>query len=293
MRLVRHLFQGISLSNDWRQAGARFKELFEEWRRVGSAGKNEDDILWKEFNSARQEFYKRRSKYYSELDEQHANNKQKKQTLISEARSIAQFSTEWKSSGERLNELMDKWKTVGSAGKDNDDSLWKEFNSARQTFYDRRRIYYAEQDRQFQNNADRKSRIVQEASAISSCCDYSSQSTERMKRLSQEWKEVGFAGKENEDRLWSLFRNANDSFWSGKRSYNEQRHQEWRRKQNDAINRKRMKISNLQQQISDLHYKMIGMRNQEYINNMCRWIDEKEAKIRELEIVIRDIESKL
>ena len=64
MRLVRHLFQGISLSNDWRQAGARFKELFEEWRRVGSAGKNEDDILWKEFNSARQEFYKRRSKYY-------------------------------------------------------------------------------------------------------------------------------------------------------------------------------------------------------------------------------------
>lgn len=77
---------------------------------------------------------------------------------------------------------MDKWKTVGSAGKDNDDSLWKEFNSARQTFYDRRRIYYAEQDRQFQNNADRKSRIVQEASAISSSCDYSSQSTERMKR---------------------------------------------------------------------------------------------------------------
>lgn len=61
------------------------------------------------YNSARQEFYKRRSKYYSELDEQHANNKQKKQTLISEARSIAQFSTEWKSSGERLNELMDKW----------------------------------------------------------------------------------------------------------------------------------------------------------------------------------------
>lgn len=54
-----------------------------------------------------------------------------------------------------------------------------------------------------------------------------------------------------------------------------------------------MQISNLQQQISDLHYKMIGMRNQEYINNMCRWIDEKEAKIRELEIVIRDIESKL
>jgi len=38
---------------------------------------------------------------------------------------------------------------------------------------------------------------------------------------------------------------------------------------------------------------MSNMRNQEYINNMNRWIDEKNAKIRELEIAIQDMESKL
>ena len=38
---------------------------------------------------------------------------------------------------------------------------------------------------------------------------------------------------------------------------------------------------------------MSNMRNQEYINNMYRWIDEKNSKIRELEMAIQDMESKL
>ena len=38
---------------------------------------------------------------------------------------------------------------------------------------------------------------------------------------------------------------------------------------------------------------MNGMRNQEYIDNMCRWIDEKQDKIAELEAAIQDMERKL
>lgn len=285
--------RSLSASTDWKSAGQRFNELFDRWKGIGSAGKNEDDILWQDFNSARQTFYERRSKHFRDMDEQRAANRQKKQALISEARSIAQYSTEWKTTGDRLRELMDRWKAIGNAGKDYDDSLWNEFNGIRQSFFDRRHTYYEEQDRLFQANANQKSRIVQEASSIAGRCDYSPQSTERMKELDREWKSIGFAGKTNEDQLWSLFQSAKDSFWTGKRSHSEQRQQEWRRKLYDSISRKREQISNLERQISDLQYKMSGMRNQEYINNMCGWIDEKEARIRDLEMAIRDMESKL
>lgn len=64
-------------------------------------------------------------------------------------------------------------------------------------------------------------------------------------------------------------------------------------KMQDAIGRKRAQIYNLEGQISNLRMKMMGMKNQEYINNMYGWISEKEAKIRELEMAIRDMESKL
>ena len=285
--------RNLSTSTDWKSAGQRFGELLDKWKSIGSAGRSEDDALWEDFNSARQSFFERRSKHFSDMDEQRAKNMQRKQALISEARSIAQYSTEWKSTGDRLREMMDKWKAIGSAGKENDDNLWNDFNGIRQAFFERRHVHYEEQDRQFQENASRKSRIVQEASSIASRCDYSLQSTERMKALDREWKSMGSAGKSNEDQLWSLFRTAKDSFWSGKRSYSEQRQQEWRKKLYDAISRKREQISNLERQISDLRYKMSGMRNQEYIDNMCRWIDEKEAKIRDLEMAIQDMQSKL
>lgn len=45
---------------------------------------------------------------------------------------------------------MDRWKEVGSVDKEYNDSLWNEFNGIRQDFFNRRRIYYDEQDRHFQ-----------------------------------------------------------------------------------------------------------------------------------------------
>lgn len=282
----------LSASTDWKSTGQQFKKLFDRWKGIGSAGKD-DEILWIEFKSAQQTFYDRRSKYFSDLDKQRDKNRQMKQALISEARSVSQFSTDWKRTGDKLHELMDRWKEIGSVGKEYNDSLWNEFNSIRQDFFNRRRIYYEEQDRLFQENASRKGQIVQEAANIASSSDYSVQTTERMKELDREWRNIGSAGKINEHQLWNLFQSAKDSFWSGKRLYNERKQQEWRRKLYEAINRKRDQISNLERQISELQYKMSNMRNQEYINNMYRWIDEKNSKIRELEIAIQDMESKL
>ncbi|MBQ9000930.1 MAG: DUF349 domain-containing protein [Eggerthellaceae bacterium] len=202
-------------------------------------------------------------------------------------------SDDWKAAGDRLKELFEEWKSAGFAGNGDDDVLWAEFNGIRQEFFERRRLYYDERDREFAARAERKGAIVQEASAIAARCDYAAPSAERMKELDREWKDVGFCGRDDEDRLWALFQDAKDSFWSGKRAYAEQRQREWREKTVEAIGRKRDQVANLQEQITDLQDKMVGMRNQEYVDNMCRWIGEKEARIRELEAAIRDMESRL
>ena len=285
--------KGLESSSDWKSTAQKFKDLFEKWKSIGPSDKADDDYLWSEFNSARQIFYGRRSKHFEALDAQREKNRQVKQALIAETRSIAQYSTKWKEAGDKLKELMDRWKAVGSAGRDVDNSLWNEFNGIRHSFFERRRLYYEEQDRIFQANAAEKSRIVQDASSIANRCDYSAQSTERMKALDREWKSIGSAGREQEAQLWSLFQNAKESFWAGRRSYSEERQREWKQKLYEAIDRKRMQIANLERQISDLQAKMSGMRNQEYIDNMLGWIDEKEAKIRELEFAIQDMERKL
>lgn len=285
--------RSLASSNDWKNAGQRLKELMDQWKRVGSAGRNEDEILWQEFDAARKQFYERRSKHFEETENRFSKNKAEKQSLIAEARSVSQYSTDWKNTTDKLGEFMSKWKAVGSAGREYDERLWNEFCAIRQEFFDRKQAHYNEQKSTFMANAARKSNLVQEAASIAGRCDYSQQCTERMKDLDREWKSIGPAGKEQEQELWNSFMSAKDSFWSGKRSAGERRQMERKMKMQEAIGRKRASISNLEGQISNLRCKMLGMKNQEYINNMYGWIAEKEARIRELEMAIRDMESKL
>lgn len=285
--------RSLSTSKDWKTASQRFKELMDKWKSIGSVGKPDEDSLWAEFKAARETFNNRRTENANRVSAQFENNRHQKQALINEAKSIAQCTSDWKSATNKLNDLMTRWKTIGSAGRDHDDELWKEFNSIRQNFFESKHRYHVQQESRFLENARRKRQIIQEASAIASSCDYSSNNAERMKDLDREWKLVGFAGKENEDELWNLFQNAKNSFWTGKRANSAQRQQEYRIKMNEAINRKRMQISNLQSQIYNLENKMYSVKKQEYIDNMRDWISEKEAKIRELEIAIRDMESRM
>lgn len=277
--------EALTHSSDWRGTAKAFDQLMEEWKRIYHWHTPLEKELWERFRTAKSRFYEQRN----EERQKCANIKK---DIIAQAQGLAS-SNDFKVAGQGFKDLMEKWKQAGSAGKDADEPLWKEFNGIRQAFYDRKKAHYEELNRQRANAAAQKTRILQEATAIANSCDYSQENTNRMKNLDAEWKNAGSAGRENEEQLWNLFQQAKTSFWEGKRRYAEQRQQEWRIKQQQAIYRKREQISNLEDQISNLQMKMYGMRNQDYIANMSRWIDEKREKIRELEIAIRDIESKM
>ena len=285
--------KALAGSTEWSKAGDRFQALFEQWKALGSAGRSEDNALWGEFNAPRQEFFQRRSQHYAEMAEAQAKSREEKQAIIAEARQAAEGSTQWKATGDKLTELMTKWKAAGYAGRDDDDRLWQEFNGIRQDFFTRRHEFYDEQERQYQAVAHVKEGLIQEAAELAARCDYSAEVTGRMKALDQAWKDAGSAGRERENRLWDEFRTAKEGFWTARRAYVEEKQREWRARLVESIARKKEQVSHLEQQICELQYKMIGMKNEEYLENMRRWIEEKEARIQILQTDIGDMEGKL
>src|SRR5882757_765392 len=62
----------------------------------------------------------------------------RKTTLVEEAESIASESTQWKTAGDRLREILDEWKTITGLDRKTDDALWKRYWAARETFNRRR-----------------------------------------------------------------------------------------------------------------------------------------------------------
>lgn len=284
--------QGIQYSEDWKAASAQMKELMDRWKEIGNAG-IANDLLWSDFQNARKTFFERQHKHYIELDNLRAQRKKQKQEIISEAQSVAQYSTDWHGTHERLEELLSRWKQVGSAGKDEDDRLWSEFQNIRNDFYARRKVAGEKRESELLAKRQAKADLVSEAQAYARSYDYNASTADRMKKMSEEWKSIGFCGKDYEDQLWSQFRMAQDTYWQGKKSYGEEKHKAWIAKTQEAVERRKRRIGNIQQNIENLTERLNTTQNYDKQNQIEGWISEDEAKIRELEEEIYRMELEL
>ena len=195
----------IKESTDWRATGDAYKALFEEWKQVGATGKESDDSLWARFIAAREYFNQRRSQHFEQRQEQWGSNAALKQELIVKAHELS-TSDDWRATSEALRNLFADWKKVGSAGRQQDEELWKQFREAQQHFYDRRTAFY-------EDNKSRKEALVARAKELSTSDDWEA-TFEEMKTMMADWRTVGTAGNRDLDnKLWDSFRGAQNAFF--------------------------------------------------------------------------------
>jgi uncharacterized small protein (DUF1192 family) len=138
--------EALAETTTWRSAGEAMDELMEEWKRSGSAGREQDEALWQRFNEARRVFFNRRSAHFAELKESRAEAREAKEAPIARAEELAP-STDYDGGFTAMQDLLDEWKRAGSAGRDVDEQLWQRFHDARDPFFERRKVHLAEQRR--------------------------------------------------------------------------------------------------------------------------------------------------
>lgn len=203
--------QTFQYSTDWKNTSTQMKELMNSWKTLGNAGAD-NDLLWTEFQNARQTFYDRQNKYFEQLGSLREQRKRQKLGIIAEARSATQYITDWKGTHEHLQELLSRWKGIGSAGREEEEQLWSEFQRIRDDFYSRRKIMDQQRESEFLTRRQAKADLVLEAQAYANSYDYSASTADIMRHMNEEWKRIGFCGKGYEDQLWSQFRMAQDSY---------------------------------------------------------------------------------
>jgi hypothetical protein len=137
----------------------------------------------------------------------------RKQTLVDEAEKLAEEATQWKVAGDRLREILDEWKGVKGVDRKTDETLWKRFAKARDTFNRRRGSHFADLDRTRATAKARKQELVDEAESLVTSDDWA-ETANRYKQLMAEWKGAGRAQKDADDALWQRFRAAQDAFFA-------------------------------------------------------------------------------
>ncbi|MDR1264034.1 MAG: DUF349 domain-containing protein [Propionibacteriaceae bacterium] len=152
----------LAQSDDWRNGTARFRDLVAEWKTLPRLSKSDDEELWQRLAGARATHARRRREHYADLEEVHQTARQAKEAIIQQAEALAD-STDWGPTATQFRQLMDRWRTVGSAGRAADDELWGRFRGLQDNFFNRRSAVFTAQESEFQTNLEAKVALLGEA----------------------------------------------------------------------------------------------------------------------------------
>ena len=143
-----------------------------------------------------------------------------REKLVAEVEALAAqdpAKAQWKQVTSQLDQLFARWQTHQQDGprlpKSEGDELWRRFRAARTTIEGHRKAFFAELDGTHREARTRKQELAEKAEALASkgtagIPDY--------RKLLDDWKAAGRAGKKVDDALWARFKAAGDVLYAAK-----------------------------------------------------------------------------
>ena len=126
----------VAETNNFNQGTNEMNELLNQWKAAGSCGKETDDALWEQFNAARQAFYDARNAHFDAQRAENAKRAEAKAELVKAAQAIADEKFYSRENSDKIKNLNAQWKTIGFAGKEQEDALWAQFRAAADSYFE-------------------------------------------------------------------------------------------------------------------------------------------------------------
>ena len=111
-------------SEDWETAVPLYKNLQEEWKKIGHVPRQVSDEIWTEFRAACNAFFERYREKNAVSGDSWKDNYQKKKNLLEE---LAGITAETENGGDKIKELKKTWNEIGKVPRDK-MTINQEFN---------------------------------------------------------------------------------------------------------------------------------------------------------------------
>ena len=179
------------------------KKLLDK-KEIIAANREQDDELWNAFRAVKDEFYAKKREFFEELDKSNAEKRSKKEDIINRAKELIENIDNIKEANQKMDSLRKEWKEVGYSGK-GDEHLWKDFAKALDEFQEKKKERHHEMVKVFEERAAKKEELIKQAKILLANSEFTAEEVEKVKALRNEYKAVGFAGKEKDDDLYQRF----------------------------------------------------------------------------------------
>jgi hypothetical protein len=128
----------------------------------------------------------------------------------------------------QVRDLDARWKQAKEAPKEKGEALWNRFKAARDQAKARCDAYFAKQAEELAAHVKAKEALCARAEALAESAEWLA-TTETLKKLQEEWKQVGPVARPVSEALWRRFRKPCDRFFARRKEHQHEREQDWAR----------------------------------------------------------------
>jgi Domain of Unknown Function (DUF349) len=197
--------------------------LFEEFKHVGPASKEANELLWQRFKGALDILYDKRREQLDSQKGAFEENYLAKQKVVESLSLFTSFKSEsineWSEQTKAIDILQKQWNDVkGPMPKDKGRDLSKDFWNGVKTFYRNKGEFFKTLEAKRDENLKLKQDLCEQAEAYLASEEDSAAITQAVIKLQEDWRKVGHVPDKFRNKIYDRFKAACDGYFNKKRS---------------------------------------------------------------------------
>lgn len=150
---------------EWKSESEKVEELMLQWKKISFVPKSDNGKTWERFKSLRNQFFKDKDVFYSQIKDTQTENLKIKINLCEKAEALKD-STDWDTTANELKRLQNEWKKSGPVAVRQSDKVWNRFRKACDTFFDNKNKEKATENAQLNENLNKRKEIINSLSTL-------------------------------------------------------------------------------------------------------------------------------
>jgi hypothetical protein len=203
------------------------KTIQNEWEEVGPVANEEWEKLKDTYWASVREIYEKINLFYDERRTTLLENLEKKKAHLITTKAIIDAISSydsvktWEDATKNLLTIQENWKTIGFGPRKENEEVWQEFRAMCDDFFAKKKAFFGTIQEKFTKIGDQKQALVDQVIALKDSTDWKA-TGEKIVALQKQWKTIGHAGQKLEQKLWSDFRGACDTFFNARQKHFEE-----------------------------------------------------------------------
>ena len=198
--------------DDIQKAFRELQDLHRMWKEdIGPVGKEHREEIWNLFSELTKRMHDKRELLFEKQRAVEVENLALKNQIIADIEALATVKvnshSQWMVQIEKVEALRTAFFNAGKVPVEVNESTWKSFKNAVRDFNSFKNSFYKEIKKDQNENLNKKNALVAQAQALQDSDDFET-TTNTMKRVQEEWKQIGHVPRKASDKVWSEFKTA-------------------------------------------------------------------------------------